>query len=669
MDEIHFISDPSRGAVWEDTIILLDPSVQLIGLSATIDNPESFAKWISNTRCRPISLIKRYERPVPLEYAIYDGIKVRIVLDAAGSYDSNEWRTAERNLSELDAYHRKNKTDKQSDLLLKFVEYADTQNLMQLCFIVFSKKNCERYAEKINRSLLTSAESIDAVQCLETKLGSKLKAQELMPRFQQIKRLVQKGICFHHAGMPVILKEVVEHLYKSSKIKVLFATETVAIGVNMPVRTIVYTSLEKASGSSEDGQGSSIRYINAAEFKQICGRAGRRGKDTIGTVVFLPLYDTPNEQIVKSELLYGPMPQIKSNMKIGYHSYLKTRVSNIDRDRYFNKTLLQLDHSRMTEFIRLEIIDLQKQLLAAQSNLNTDTRAVPDYDMKIIRSAARKTNNPNAIGNMALKLTTAQKKQVEYERKVLSNPKYKPVINNEKKIAELLDAINKKTTELEYYTLYRDDRFGSIEEFLMRMEYIDSQRNVTPYGLMVSSINDCNPFILAEIFTSGILQNMEIRDIIIYCSILTDPIVSSNKIERTPSMIDGMKVSELVKQGVHFIAGRIEAYKAAEKDIGTGIESNEAYWDISLDYIELTSLWCDIDLNIEDHSRILQKLTDLDEYEGSFIKNMLKLNTIVKNLISITDLMLNFELLPKLEQAEQILVKGIVNTDSLHVMV
>jgi superfamily II RNA helicase len=308
--------------------------------------------------------------------------------------------------------------------------------------------------------------------------------------------------------------------------------------------------------------------------------------------------------------------------------------------------------------------------------MNTDTRAVPDADMKIIRLALRKAGNTNVIGNMALKLTAAQKKQAEYERKVLSNPKYKPVINNEKKIAELLDDITKKTAELEYYTLYRDDRFGSIEEFLMRMEYIDSQRNVTPYGLMVSYVNDCNPFILAEIFTSGILQKMEIRDIIIYCSILIDPIVSSNKIERTPSMIDGMKVSELVKQGVHFIAGRIEAYRAAEKDVGSAgsastdkIESDEAYWDISLDYIELTSLWCDMDLNTEDHSRILQKLTDLDEYEGSFIKNMLKLNTIVKNLISITDLVSNFELLPKLEQAEHILVKGIVNTDSLHVMV
>lgn len=677
MDEIHFISDISRGDVWENAIILLDKEVQLIGLSATIDEPESFAKWISDTRNRPISLIKKYDRPVPLEYVIFDGERNKIVLDVNGEYSSEEWRSAERKLKELDTYHKKNKTDKQGDLLYKFIDYAEKNNLMQLCFIIFSKKNCERYAEKINRSLLSARESIEAVKALEDKLGRHLKTQENLPRYQQIKKLVQKGICFHHAGMPVILKEVVEHLYKTSKIKVLFATETVAIGVNMPVRTIVFTSLEKSSGSVEDGQGASIRYLNAAEFKQICGRAGRRGKDVRGTVVFLPIYDVPQEQIVKTELLFGPMPKIKSNMDITYYSYLKTKISTvIDNESYFDRSLLKINNDKMVARILIDLEELNNKLNTAKSEQEDIIKKynISVSDKNKIVGYIRKQNNTNykdAVVNSTIFIkqqkakNKSQQALLEELKKLIS--KYPVFTNSEKNLIELESSIVGKNKELDYFTSYKIDRYSDITRFLKTTGYIDENENITQYGVMVANINECNPFILAEIFTSGFLQDMTAKEIILLCSVLTDPITSANKVTRS---IKSINMPELVESSIYFILGRIDNYRDTEAQLGlTCVIEDEEYWNISTDYIDIASIWCDIDLEKEDHSRILQKLTDLDEYEGSFIKNMLKINTIVSNLITLCNLVGNFDIIPKLEEVDCMIVKGMVNTDSLHVQI
>lgn len=658
MDEIHFISDASRGHVWENTIVLLERDVQLIGLSATIDQPQRFAEWIARTRERPISLVMKYERPVPLEYGVYDGSKVKIVMTKDGTYQNDIWLESARAVKEHEDHHSSKRTDKRLDMLRSFIRYADRKELMQLCFIIFSKRNCERFAEQVDFSLLTSRESTLAVRELETKLGTHLQTQSTIPRYNQIKRLVQKGICFHHAGMPVILKEVVEHLYKTGHVKVLFATETVAIGVNMPVRTIVFTSLEKSSGQSENGQGSSIRYINSAEFKQICGRAGRRGIDTRGTVVFLPIYSMPDQRTVKDTLLFGPMPKIESKLQLTYHSYLRTEISDVlTQDGYFDKSLLKTHTQSVATGITRELETVREKLSNLSTLVDSLKKGVPYQDYKSIMEHLRNQSQSSQYG-FAVKLTSKQRKNSDRLRRICDkNAELTKAIQD---LMELRTEESKTLDQLEHYTEFKDNRYARIREFLRITEYLDPDYKITDYGVMVAHINECNPFILAEIFTGNIIQCLTTSEIVGLCAVLVDPISSMKKVDKTVSSIESINIREAIS----YLETRVDAYRTVERDVGLEDGESDEYWRISLDYVEIAQQWASADPE-KDTGRILGMLEEMEEYEGTFIKNMLKIDTIISNLIMLAKLTNDMTLVPKLE--EIIIVKGMVNTDSLHV--
>ena len=142
-----------------------------------------------------------------------------------------------------------------------------------------------------------------------------IKTYETTPQYTTIRTLLEKGVCYHHSGLIPIFKEVVEIIFKLGLIKVLFATETFAVGVNMPTRTIVFTELIKTTNMCK-------RFLNTAEYKQMSGRAGRRGKDTNGTVILLPLYEFPDLLELKN-VMVKTMPHIDSKFKIDYEYCLK----------------------------------------------------------------------------------------------------------------------------------------------------------------------------------------------------------------------------------------------------------------------------------------------------------------------------------------------------------
>jgi len=146
-------------------------------------------------------------------------------------------------------------------------------------------------------------------------------------------------------------------------------------------------------------------------------------------------------------------------------------------------------------------------------------------------------------------------------------------------------------------------------------------------------------------------------------SIFTDKVQKKNMDDK---MLKSIKIDNTIKDAITYIEDRISNYINLEQKMN--LTSEEGYWDISYDYLELVDLWTEIDLTKEDHSRILQKLNDMDEYEGSFVKNMLKINNIVGNIMTLCNLTQELDMLPTLQEIEKLILKGIVNADSLHVM-
>jgi superfamily II RNA helicase len=662
IDEIHFISDRSRGHIWENTLILLSPKVQIVGLSATIDTPEEFASWIGRIKQHNITLVKKYDRPVPLEYSIYDGQELKVILDSSGKYNGDVFKTSLIKLKEDDKKHEKNRTNKVICRLNNFILYAKEKDLFQLCFIVFSKKNCEIFAKNVSIDLMNGKDSINAVNMLDKKMGIHLKSYIDMPRYQQIKQLIQKGVCFHHAGLPVIIKEIVEQMFKEGYVKVLFATETVAIGVNMPIRTLVLPSVEKSIGAS-------MQSLNAAEFKQICGRAGRRGLDSKGSVVFLPFYDSLSEIHVKNELLFGPMPKIESKMELTYHSYLKLLRSDVmGRNDFFDNSLMSVQNSKIIKGINIDINKYKKNVDDGQivldkyikdKNINIDTLNDLNEHIRLylISSQTIKLNGFNAHIKQSKQ---QQQKQKRLESIVKSNKNLYDMIlkhNNNKEIYQ------KEKNRLDAYIMYKDDRFAQITKYLQISGYLDEEGKITECGKMVTFVNECNPFILVEIFMEKIINDMTPQQIVCLLSIFTERVPKKNMDDK---MLKSIKIDNNIKDSISYIENRITNYTNLEQQMN--LTSEECYWDISYDYLELVNLWTEIDLTKEDHGRILQKLNNMDEYEGSFVKNMLKINNIVENLMTLCNLTQELDMLPTLQEINKLILKGMVNADSLHIM-
>lgn len=675
IDEIHFISDSARGHHWENTLILLDKNVQIVGLSATIADPEEFASWIGRTKQKSITLVKKYDRPVPLEYAIFDGENLKTILNSDGQYNSDAFQSSLKRLRDDGKKHELNKTDKVNALLNNFIQFAKEKDLLQLCFIVFSKKNCEKFAENVTVNLINKKESAIAVQELEKKMGLHLKSYNTMPRYRQIKALIQRGICFHHAGIPVIMKEIIEYLFKTGYIKVLFATETIAIGVNMPIRTLVMSSVEKNIGSR-------VQTLNAAEFKQICGRAGRRGLDKKGLIVFLPLYDLPQEMTVKNNLLFGPMPKIVSTMELTYHSYLKLLQSDvIDSDVFFDNSLLFSQNTKIISALDKSIqeakndVNISKNVLDTyikENNINDDINRGILKDINDYIKTTDMTTNSFKFSNIQANV------QIKLNKQQLKNQKrLEEIVKANKSLFDLIVALNdaestlKSVTEEQImYVMYKHDRYGQIVEFLTNAEYLTEDGKITEYGKIATFINECNPFILTEIFTGNILQTMTPQQIVCFLSILTDKITKTNRDEITINSVNANNnIDNVIKDAIVYINERIQTYMDLEQQLGlTSVSTSEReYWELSYDYLELADSWSKLDLSSEDHSKILQKLHEMDEYEGVFVKNMLKINNIVNNLISLCTLTQQFDALPILQEVEKLILKGMVNVDSLHV--
>ena len=274
LDECHYMNDPQRGTVWEETIIHCPSRTQIIALSATISNSVQLRNWI-NTVHGPTELITSEERPVPLEFLFCSAKGLHPLLNDKGNGihpNCKVWRAPK-------GQNRKNRNGKiqqpKAPSISFVVSKLAERKMLPAIYFIFSRKGCERAIENIkDLSLVTYYESNLIQKRLERYINNNKEGVKDKQHFDALKR----GIASHHAGLLPAWKEVIEDLFQEGLIKVVFATETLAAGINMPARTTVISSLSKRS---EEGH----RLLFSSEFLQMSGRAGRRGKDIQGFVV------------------------------------------------------------------------------------------------------------------------------------------------------------------------------------------------------------------------------------------------------------------------------------------------------------------------------------------------------------------------------------------------
>ncbi|EEQ82104.1 hypothetical protein NCER_101250 [Vairimorpha ceranae BRL01] len=263
-DEIHYMRDRERGVVWEETIILLPSHVRMIFLSATIPNALEFAEWISYIQKQVVHVVYTEKRITPLVH-YFKTDKLYTIKDS--EFHKNEFYKAMKTVKK-GRINERNIISVIRDVSLPAVIFS------------FRRKDCEYFAIRLIDDYLNDEEKEAVNTVFRNAIDSLRKEDRELPIINNILPLLLRGIGIHHSGLLPIIKEIVEILFQEGLLKVLFATETFSIGLNMPAKSVIFTSLKKFDGVK-------TRHLTSAEYIQMSGRAGRRGIDEKGIVVSL----------------------------------------------------------------------------------------------------------------------------------------------------------------------------------------------------------------------------------------------------------------------------------------------------------------------------------------------------------------------------------------------
>lgn len=633
MDEVHFINDPDRGKIWEETIIMLPQSVQLVMLSATINNVEAFAHWISTVRDKKMCLIKSNKRIVPLSYYIYTENQLHKISDSTDMFDDKVFfesrKTYDKIQKERKLHHKSELDPSYFNNVVKFLIKND---LLQCIFFSFSRNNCEKYANSI-QSILTSEESTNAVNMFDFLLRNNKKDYEMLPQYIQIKKLIEKGICFHHSGIIPILKEVIEIIFRNGFIKVLFATETFAVGVNMPTRTVVFTELTKPTNLSK-------RFLNTAEFKQMSGRAGRRGKDIHGNVILLPYYEFPELSNLKSVMLQS-MPSITSKFDIDYYYVLKTISINSE---IYEKSLLQNEQNDSIKSELFNLNELKNKLNMIQDqfiNFN-----ISSEDIKSIEKEYELENKQILYKNINAILPKNLQKELK-NLKIKNKREYYKTYENIKSNEELIKLSEQNIQKMDEYCKFMKN---NIIEILIKHNYLINNTKLDLYGLTVIDCNECNGILLIEMIKHKIFDNLETTaDIICILSIFAS-YKNQNSTRFNKYYSDIYKQIDSIKE--EFISEENKYNLIINKD----------FWETTDGYIDITYEW----VNGSDMGIIISYLNEMEEYEGNFVKNMLKIYNICINFKKICEMLNKNDIVLKMENLDKHMLRDIVNVNSLY---
>jgi superfamily II RNA helicase len=358
MDEVHYIQDPDRGHVWEESLILcpkaipktvsgtVDVGIQLVLLSATLPSAASLAGWLADLHQRRTWLLSTTYRIVPLVHGILENKEgkwqVKPLLDAKSNWIGGaytDWLRMRKALGDAAEAHRKAvdarrrdgyagpsikeskvKIESPEERLHRTVKWLEETRQLPALFFVFSRRECERLASLVNGTMLDTSDAAAAQHIIDFHLSRHRAILEKSPQYHAIRGLLMRGIAFHHSGLQPLLKEIVEILFTRGYVKVLFATETFSVGLNMPTKTVVFLELEKWC------DGGQKRLLRPDEYIQMAGRAGRRGLDTQGLVLYEPMRDPVDSAELKG-LLTGALPPLESRMRFHYDFILKHRLN------------------------------------------------------------------------------------------------------------------------------------------------------------------------------------------------------------------------------------------------------------------------------------------------------------------------------------------------------
>ena len=652
-DEIHYINDEDRGKVWEESIMLIPHHISLVMLSATIDNIHKFAEWIEKTTEKEVAICSTEKRIVPLIHQSYitaPNVLLKyipkekhkefnnIINHPQTLKDSNN-KFSDRSFYNIkmvkDALLNNNVYVKPSFVLNNFIKYLNDSDLLPAICFVFSRKNVEKYANMININLIDNSYEIEN-ECLSIiKKLQNYKEYIETEEYLNMLHLLKKGVAIHHSGVIPILREIVELMFSKGHIKVLFATETFAVGVNMPTKTVAFTNFMKYSSRG-------YRYILPHEYTQMAGRAGRRGLDKIGYVIHLSnIMEIP--VINDYKIITNGRPQsLISKFKIHYNLILQLIASGKNMEEFINNSMINNEINKEYDLINTELLELENK-----------------YNNK--KQYTKQTDELKLYHKLHSDIIYAKNKENRRIRSQINNYDHlKKDYEKYKELIKLEENINNKKTTLINIKNYITDTNTLIKNILLDnnfIEYKDDQEQVTIKGMIASHIQEVHSLALSDILTVNFLQELTPEEIAGYLSIFTHIVVN----EENDIQLNNIKNQSLY-YALNYTYNKMIYYEELEEkhhlDKVCEYRTHYNLCDIMID-------WCRAE-NENDCKAVYFKLKEKKIFVGEFIKAILKINNIINEIEKICNITNNIELLQKINEIPKLTLKNIVTNQSLY---
>ena len=543
LDEVHYMNDESRGTVWEESIIYCPTNIQIIALSATVQNSSQLTDWINTVHSETKHVFTDF-RPVPLRFYYYDSSKPHTILPLmtpTGALNSK--------IKPESRYKYFNAKTQPKNPMADIVEVLHQKDMLPCIYFTFSRRKCDENALQCKKlELLTKEESIE----IEKYIDEYLKDNMYLFNSPQLE-LIKKGVAPHHAGLLPGLKNLIERLFQKGLIKVDFATETLAAGINMPARTTILSSISKRT---DDGH----RLLTANEFLQMSGRAGRRGMDEIGYVVIVGTpFQTPDEVYnlatsssnpleSKFEPCYSMVLNLLQRFSLdeakelilktfGYFSSSDRLLPLINELKRYEENISEMKkfrcHNNLTSDDLVEFIKYK--------NLYIEYRTI----LKTLKKQNKGGKNQKEIAQFA-----AKTKEILHKFQSFGCNDCK-VYKKHRKDLELIQRFEKKARQLKKDIDFQKDVYW--QKFLAHKKVLEVMGHLkddypTEIGKITMGLRCENELYISEILKSGVLSGLgpiELASVV--CAITSEEIRNKDGIITSPPSSNVRKVLSKIK--------------------------------------------------------------------------------------------------------------------------
>ncbi len=681
-DEVHYINDPDRGNVWEQSIIMLPLQVQLLMLSATIDHPEKFAEWIEkrdpdHVHDKKVWISSTHHRVVPLSHYLFlvapenyfkcldkeraAELKKTVfnkplcIQSSTGQFNDQTYHRASKEMELM----RKtpNIYVKRPFFLNALARHLKDNNMLPAITFILSRQQVEACAKEITVNLLEDDSKIPYIMERECehiirRLPNFKEYMEL-PEYKCMVSLLAKGIAFHHSGVLPVLREIVEMMVALGHVKLLFATETFAIGLDCPIKTTIFTSVMKFDGKQS-------RILYGHEYTQMAGRAGRRGIDTVGHVIhcgnliynnnggsgggggFPPITDYKN-------MLKGTPQKLTSKFKISYLLVLNAVQGERPVEEMIHGSMLYDETRRFVDGLQSQIDCLKRKLELLSEKPSTTTAPSSNTVIRFLSLLELGAIGKTGADDIRSKHPGIDQIAAEYNE-----------------FCQVEREISRLQTDIMLTNTYLQDEIQCVTQTLIPRFISDAETSsgsgsgftLTTEGKMATMVREIHCLVMVDVWKK--FTQLSAKEMVGFISCFCNLNVPEEAMTLRPPQTLSDPLTTCLLQAESYIDTLRNNESLHELNVGMEI-------DFHFNLVEEIMWWCGCENENDARDFLEDLICDRGIFLGEFVRAVLKINHVVAELDGVAEFLADINTLSKLRSIEQMILKFVCTNQSLYV--